>query len=419
MDVILQKFMEPERWRYALAKGVDKDIRKADLYQLTKEVTRVRLYQAVKNGTYTITPPHTAQIPKEEKGEFRTVYVNEPIDRILLSIANDLLFELMPEMVHKNCKSYLTGTGCGDVVIGISKTIAEAEGEVIGFKADLSKYFDSVPLEFIDNAFDKVEDKWGKSKVIDVLRSYYHSDWYFDLDGVLKSNYQSLKQGCAVAAWLADVVLRHIDTAITLVADRDNGMYIRYSDDILYIGKSYKKAMGVLSSMLQNMDMKLNPKKVEEIRKDKWFKFLGFSIRGGERTLSKTRLKKFQKEIEERTKHGVSYESAINRVNRFLYKGEYSWATSVLRVVNVADDLMTLNNFVMDRLRGCKTDRHKIGGLGYVPDLKRCIVRGKGKNVKANRAKTEEKIEGYLTLVCMQKALLTRRAVYNALVAML
>lgn len=50
---------------------------------------------AMMQGKYEISPPHTAQIPKEN-GEFRTVYVNEPIDRVVLGIANDLLFDLMP-----------------------------------------------------------------------------------------------------------------------------------------------------------------------------------------------------------------------------------------------------------------------------------------------------------------------------------
>ena len=67
MDVILQKFMEPARWVKAIHKGVDKDIPKNILYQLTKEETRLRLYQAINLGKYEISPPHTAQIPKEEK----------------------------------------------------------------------------------------------------------------------------------------------------------------------------------------------------------------------------------------------------------------------------------------------------------------------------------------------------------------
>lgn len=104
-DIILEKFFEMPRWEYAIDKGVGKDISRRDLCQLAKPEIRARMYQAIKDGKYEIAPPHTAQIPKDN-GEFRTVYVNEPMDRILLSIANDLLFELTPEMIHSRCKSY-------------------------------------------------------------------------------------------------------------------------------------------------------------------------------------------------------------------------------------------------------------------------------------------------------------------------
>ena len=41
-DPILQKFFEPERWEYAIDKGVGKDIDKSQLYQLTKPEVRVK-----------------------------------------------------------------------------------------------------------------------------------------------------------------------------------------------------------------------------------------------------------------------------------------------------------------------------------------------------------------------------------------
>ena len=127
-DKILQKFFEHDRWVYAIEKGVDKDINKADLYQLSKPEVRVKMCEAIRQGQYEIAPPHTAQIPKDN-GEFRTVYVNEPIDRVFLSIANDLLFELMPEMVHPRCQSYQKGIGCGDIVKEISRKICETKGD--------------------------------------------------------------------------------------------------------------------------------------------------------------------------------------------------------------------------------------------------------------------------------------------------
>ena len=180
-DRILEMFFEKARWQYAIEKGLFKDMNKAVMYQLTTPEARLAMYQRIKSGNYKIMPPHTAKIPKEN-GDFRTVYVNEAVDRILLSIANDLLFELMPEMVHPRCTSYQKGIGCGCVVQEVSRIIYSADGKIIGWKGDFSKYFDSVPIRFIDWAFDKVEEKYGKSALIDVIRDYYHTDIYFDED---------------------------------------------------------------------------------------------------------------------------------------------------------------------------------------------------------------------------------------------
>ena len=415
-DKILEKFFELERWKYAIDKGIGKDISRRDLYQLAKPETRARMYHAIKSGKYEIAPPHTAQIPKDN-GEFRTVYVNEPMDRILLSIANDLLFELTPEMIHPNCKSYQKGTGCGKIVQEVSRKICETKGEVIGWKSDLSKYFDSVPIRFIDGAFDAVEQKYGHSALIDVLRKYYHSDYYFDKEGNLLQMYQSLKQGCAVASWLADVLLYHIDDQLECL----DGFYVRYSDDMLFIGTGYETAMKVLTEELAKMEMRLNPKKVEYLTHTKWFKFLGFSIKGEFISLSGSRIKTFQKEIEQRTikKKGVTLTKAINSINSYLYKGngEFSWATQVLPICNVTCDINELNKFVMDCLRAVKTGKKKIGGLGYVATkINGCIQRGQGRNVKANRMKTEKEISGYLTICCMRNALLTSREAYVTLI---
>ena len=151
-DKILTMFFDINRWTKAIEKGVLKDIRKSELIKLTEEPTRIRMAEAMLNGKYQITPPHIAQIPKDN-GEFRTVYVNEPIDRIILSIANDLLFDLMPEMIHPACKSYQVGIGCGKVVLEVSHTIVDMKSDgYVGWKSDLSKYFDTVPIRFIDAA---------------------------------------------------------------------------------------------------------------------------------------------------------------------------------------------------------------------------------------------------------------------------
>jgi len=422
-------FFDPKRWEYAIEKGCIKGVSKARLCQLCKPEERVRMYLAIKNGEYEIAPPHIALIPKDD-GTNREVCVNEPDDRVLCSIANDELFELMPDMIHPVCKSYQKGIGCGKVVQEISRTICNTQPDAdgcIGWKADLSKYFDSVPIEYIDAAFDRVEERHGKSALIDVLRKYYHSDLYVTVDKQVDSKYRSLKQGCAVAAWLADVVLYHIDEKLAALDVRID----RYSDDICCTGNDHRKAYAVLEEELGKMQMTLNPKKVEWLDKDHWFKFLGYSIKGASISLSSTRIKRFQKEIEARTvRHRAMHtfkgvrpwtaERALHAVNRYLYHGDgqgHSWATQVLSVVNVRQDIDTMNAFVMDCLRAVHTGKKTLGGLGYDRQGRvGCVVRGRGRNVSANRRKTGNTIDGYLSLGCMQNAMRTSKAAYETLV---
>ena len=415
-DLLLQKFFEKERWEQALELGVGKGIDKGELRKLTSPQVRLAMYNAIITDNYEIAPPHQAQIPKDN-GDFRIVYVNENVDRVFLSIVNNLFFEMFPEFVHKSCKSYQSGIGCGKIVQEVSRQMIKSDTREVGVKMDLTKYFDTVPLKYIDELFDRMEDKFGKSKIIDIVRKYYHADLCFDINGDLIEMYQSLKQGCAVASFLADAVLYKLDDA----ASRFDVYYVRYSDDLLVLGKEWQRAQTRIGNMLADMTMTLNPKKVEIVYRDRWVKFLGFNIKGDQITLSKSRVKSFQKEIEARTikQCKVSLTKAVNNVNNYLYKGDgkYSWATSVLPIINVEKDIETLNAFVMDAIRACVTNKKKIGGLGSVSDkADHTILRGVGKNVTANRNKTDKEINGYLTIGCMRNALLTRRAVYEALV---
>lgn len=421
MDLLLKEMFESsERWEHAIDIAVQKGISKAELRELCDPQIREQLFFRIASGNYKIFPPHTQQIPKDN-GDFRTVYINESIDRIFLSMANDLLFELCRDMIHKSCKSYQKGIGCGKVVIGLSRKMQKMfreKHEVIGWKIDLSKYFDSVAIRFIDEIFDEVEKRVGKSAVIDILRDYYHTDYCFDLKQNPIQHYQSLKQGCAVASFLADALLYEMDEVLSNM----KGTYVRYSDDCLYIGEDWQKAKEVMEQMLAEKQLTLNPKKVEYVKEDRYVTFLGFALRGGQITLSKNRVKSFQKEITKRTikNKNATYKSALHSVLWYLYGGEYSWARSILPIVNVNEDLYELNKYVMDALRAVQTKKKEIGGLGYVPEGKVGVVdRPPGQNVTANRKKTNKKLEGYYTIVKMRNAYMSNHEAYEALVRMM
>lgn len=186
-------------------RGVGKNLNYAILREMAKPETRIMISRAIASNQYEISAPRSVLIPKDDKGSFREVYINDDIDRVVLSIANDLFFELMPEMVHPSCKSYLKGTGCGKIVRNISRQMVTfreegVESGVIGWKADLSKYFDSVPLNVIDSIFDRIESKYGESAVVRLVRKYYHCKEYVDKDGNLREN---------ICRYVRDVLFLH------------------------------------------------------------------------------------------------------------------------------------------------------------------------------------------------------------------
>lgn len=418
---LLEKMFELSRWEALIEKAELKGIDKGELRQMCKPEVRAAIYMAIKNETMEFMPSHMAQIPKDTPGEFRTVFVGENVDRCIQSLINDCLFELFPEMVHPSCKSYQKNLGTGKTVKELSKILASNTNEIVGVKSDFQKYFDTVSIKAIMYVFDVVEYKLGFARgtepVMNLLRKTWNNNLVFDLDGNLIEMYCGIRQGNAIGSFLADVILYELDDFMS----KKYQFYCRYSDDCITIHNDPEEVVRDMNNIISKYGVHLNPRKVQTLYKNQWFKFLGFNLKDDMITLSKSRVKSFQKEISDRTiKHrNISMTRALNQVNNYLYKGDgtYSWATSVLPIINVQKDIDELNEFVLDCLRACVTGKKKIGGLGSVSDREDyTILRGTGKNVAANRSKTAKEIEGYLSIRCMQNALLTNRSVYDTLV---
>ena len=422
-NILLEKMFETSRWERIIEKSVFKGIDKGELRKYCSPNIRATLFLKIINQDLEFMPPYMAQIPKDTPNEYRTVFVGDTCERILCAIITECLFELFPDMVHKQCKSYQKGIGTGKIVQDLSSKIKSINSNIIGAKYDFHHYFDTVNRKTIMKQFDIVEHKLGmehnSEPVMNLLRKTWNSDLCFDLDGNLIEQYNGIRQGNALGSWLADVVLYELDEYMS----NKYQFYCRYSDDLIVIGENVEEITADINRIISKFGVSLNSKKTQTLYKDKWFKFLGFMIKGSQITLSPNRVKQFQKEIGKRSIGNLNYhvggKIALKSINRYLYKGDgtYSWATQVLPIINVEKDIDTLNEFVMDCIRACQTGKRSIGGLGTVTNRKDCtILRGTGKNVSANRKNTEKEIEGYYSIRCMQKALNICRPVYDTIV---
>lgn len=443
---LLELMFKHETWESAMEKANEKEINLTVLKQLSAPQVRVKLYQMIVNEQLEIAPSRMAQIPKDTPGEMRTVFICEDSDRVILSIINDCLFELFPDMVHAQCRSYRTGESCGKTVQEVSREMVKltkiTNNRYIGNRYDFTKYFDRIDLNAILNVFDIIERRLGfengTEPVMNLLRKFYKSNLVFDLDGNLIEMYSGLKQGVATASFLADVILYELDDFMY----KKYKYYWRYSDDMIVLAEDISEITNDINKIICKYGVKLNDKKTKELYSDEFFKFLGFDLCGDKITLSGRRAKKFAKEIISRTiaKSNITPTQAKENVKRFLYgNGDgYSWATACFSALQNCDkDIEVLNNFVMDCLRLCevrynynqerkrkglKTRKIKynskhVGGIGVVGNsTSHTLVRGTGSKVRTARERTEKEIEHYMSIGCLLNAYKISKPVYQACV---
>lgn len=379
-DKKMELFCNKQLWENAIEHGLDKKIDKALLYALTDPKGRLAVIKAVEEGRYEIQPPKIIEIPKSN-GKTRSVFANQPLDRVVLSIANEVYMSMYGDMIHPSCRSYQKG-------MSVQKTVREVTSKLNdgyhGYKCDLHAYFDSVNKETLFANLDAIS---SGSPLDDVIRKYYEDDRVI-VKGEVVEHYKSLAQGCALGTTLANIVLRDIDEVLSSM----NIIYYRYSDDLLLIGEDADIALETLQKMLVPKGLSLNPKKVERIHKDATFTFLGAKIHGTEIDISDESAERFKNEIRKitkmrkgmKTKCRTTQRRAIKKINDYLYlaymknPSNFGWAHYFFSLCTTDKTIRELDFFVKDHLKAMytgkwnsvtnmhKTSNEDLESMGYV-----------------------------------------------------
>lgn len=388
----IEMLASKELWEKGIQHCIDKGVSSVQMIPFTYPEKRVEILETMLAGKYRIAPPRISLIPKGNE-EFRKVYVNTLQDRLVLTMINEVYCSLYSDMIHPKCVSYRKGIGVKNIVQSISHECLRSKG----YKIDISKYFDSVSREAMNAALKSVDTG---SCLDQILYDYYNDDIVVDENWQVIHKYKSLCQGCAPSAFFANILLHDVDEVLSKICD----VYYRYSDDILILGKRADEALEILTAMLAKKGLSINPKKVKPIDANTGFTFLGCMIKGNEITLDEKSLKNFMEQMKQRRKSNESLKKTIKRINRYLYldyldnPAKFGWAEYFFSIINREEDIILLDEWLKDYLRGCYTGKGKIGGLGL--DLNRGVVRGKGKNVRANLQKTEGLLQknGYMSM---------------------
>lgn len=399
-------FFDISRWEDKIEHGFDKGINQTILRKMCQPLVRGDLCKLMLTDKYSVAPPHIALIPKDD-GSMRKVFANEDEDRIILSIINDVYYELYKDKIHPNCVSYQKGMSVQTVIKNITEKLQQnkQQGGKIGYKVDLSKYFDSVNKETLFKALKEMDT----GSIIDsIVQQYYSTDLVFDEDGNLMEHYKSLAQGCALGAFLANYVLRDVDMILSSL----DIIYYRYSDDIVLIGEEADIALGLLHSLLEEKGLSLNPKKVQSLITGEKFVFLGYELTtdGQHIDLSPNKIKKYKHEIKlltksrkgMKTQHAPTMRQVTHSVLHKTYAGVelkgkmFGWMDRC-SIVTELPTIQMLDNYVKDSLKQTWTGKYN------------------HKHNENHCSKDVLESSGYKSMVMMYKALVTSRDVYNQL----
>jgi len=425
-DKMLKRFLDTELWSRGIQHCIDKGIRPEELRAYTTPEFRCEIASIIIAKKYYIAPPHIALVPKDVPGEFRKIYVNTVLDRLILNILAEVYTEANKEKIHPHCVSYKKGMGVSKIIDKVLRYTSKEN--FTGYKIDISKYFDSVPREYLEKVLAEI---FSGSCLDNIVWEYYHDDLILDENDQLQEKYKSLAQGCAMSPLLANLALKEVDAAMSKTCE----LYYRYSDDILLLGKGADEAFELLGKMLGEIGLKVNPKKVEKLSSEKWFTFLGCKIKGNRVSISKKSLETFQKEIQKRTVDKMPKNSkmdkralkrAVQNIQRYLYtsyiknSSNFGWAEYFFNIINCEEDIVEMDKWIKDTLRACLTGKTKVGGLGSIEGKDKTVARGKGKNVTANYEKTKGVLEdcGYVSMHHLYKVFHINKDVYRAEIRM-
>lgn len=391
MRDLMEDFFDPEFYDASIEHSLDKSIPASKLKKFCTTEFRLQLLDDLENGRYVIAPPHVSYVPKDD-GSMREIYVNSLKDRFVLAEVNAIWYKRHMDMISPACKAYISGCSC-------AKTVREiVTRQMVGYKLDLSKYFDSVSHEIINKYLALLDTGTPLDKAI---FDYYNDDTVI-IDGKRVARFKSLAQGCAVSAFLSNCVLKDIDDKMLEMCE----FYCRYSDDMLLLGEGADDALAVLKQMLSEMGLQLNPKKIEKVTPDTEFKFLGFGVLGNSIRISEKDFilkKKEVKHITRMIQHNrqLSSEEKLQSAVRSVFsifinwaEPTHSWLYMKSQGINDTNRLVELDKFCKEHIRAAV-----IGGWNYTSNVHKI---------------TEEKLRdaGYISLLHIFKIATIDRSLF-------
>jgi hypothetical protein len=305
--------------------------------------------------------PRRTTVSKLDSGKKRVVYTYPRAENTVLKLLTWLLLRKYDGLFADNLYSFRPGRTAKDAIRALCRV--PGLGEMWAYKADVSNYFNSIPIPRLTPMLEDVLGEDGR--LCAFLNALLREEWVLSGAETVREQ-KGVMAGTPLSAFYANLYLRSLDACFAA-----RGVpYARYSDDIILFAPSRAGAealAGEVRSLLAEHGLSLNPAKEELFDPAGGWVFLGFRCRGGEVDIAPASLEKIKAKMRRkaralmrwRERNGCSGERAagafIRAFNRKLLESppdnDLCWGRWFFPLLTTADSLRSIDRYAQDCLR--------------------------------------------------------------------
>ena len=326
--------------------------------------------------------PRKSVISKMTSGKKRVVYTYPKAENTVLKLLTWLLLRRCDGLFEDNLYSFRPGRTAKDAVRALRAV--PGLGDMWAYKADVSNYFNSIPVEKLLPMLAEALGEDGRlyaflSALLGEERALSGRETVREQKGIMA--------GTPLSAFYANLYLRELDRHFA----RRGVPYARYSDDIILFAPDRAGAealAGEVRTILTEHGLGLNPAKEELFDPAEGWTFLGFRCRGDAVDIAPASLEKIKWKMRRKSRAlmrwrqrggygGEKAAAAFIRVfNRKLLESppdnDLSWSRWFFPLLTTADSLRDIDRYAPDCLRWLVSGKRTKGRYDVrYEDLKR------------------------------------------------
>jgi len=320
----------------------------------------IPVYQRIISGE-AFPLPRKSVISKRDTQKKRVVYTYPDAENMVLKLLTYLLLRKYDGLFSTGLYSFRPNKTAKDAVRQLTRT--PHIREMYSYKADISNYFNSVPIERLLPMLKEVLS--DDEELYAFLSHLLTEPRVIDGNKVIIEE-KGIMAGTPLSAFYADLYLMELDR---FFAER-NIPYGRYSDDVILFAETEEKCWeyaDFLRSFITERGLDINPKKESFCTPDEGWTFLGFSYKSGVIDIAPASVEKMKNKMRRKTRalqrwrqrNELSGEKAalafIRIFNSKLFEcsenSDLTWNKWFFSVINTDTSLRIIDNYAQDCVR--------------------------------------------------------------------